>query len=292
LEKGKGIRSLIPTGMLSEAESMIQEVPVERLQPNRYQPRAKAEETAMEELVESVRMHGILQPLMVRKRGNELELIAGERRLEAAKRAGLQRVPVVMREATDREMLELALVENLQREDINPIDAAEAYGRLIKAFHMTQEQVAERVGKSRPAVANAMRLLNLPSMMQECIRQGKLEEGHGKVLAGITDDRTRYRLFRSILRRNLSVRDTTIIAEKMIVAGPARRPGMPDPELDPNVKDIEDRLRSMLGAQVRIRPKGKGGKIEVSYANWMELDQIYWRLMGGDRPKDRPVEGV
>jgi ParB family chromosome partitioning protein len=189
--------------MLSELEGAIEEVPVDQVAPNRFQPRKQAQEEGLAELVDSIRTHGILQPLVVRRMGSGLELIAGERRLEAAKRAGLQRVPVVVRQASDREMVELALVENLQREDINPMDAAEAYARLVKEFGLTQEQVAERVGKSRPAVANTIRLLSLPSMMQEGIRQGKLEEGHGKILAGVADDRVRLRLFRRIVRRGI-----------------------------------------------------------------------------------------
>ena len=273
--------------MLSaQAESMIQEVAVERLLPNRYQPRTKTDEDSLRELVESVKTHGILQPLVVRRRGHQLELIAGERRLEAAKRAGLERVPVVMRDASDQEMLELALVENLQREDINPLDAAEAYARLSAEFKMTQEQIAERVGKSRSAVANSLRLLNLPAMMQECIRQGRLEEGHGKILAGIDDEKTRYRLFRSILRRNLSVRDASIAAEKLISERPARWPAGVGIELDPNIKDLEDQLRRALDAQVKIKSKGKGGTIEISYADWKDLDRVYWRMLRG--PERRP----
>jgi len=282
---------LIPTGMLSEPETAVQEVPVDQLSPNRYQPRTKADEEAMLELAKSIKTHGIIQPLIVRKRGNHLELIAGERRLEAAKRAGLLRVPVVMREASDREMLELALVENLQREDINALDAAEAYSRLMTEFHLTQEQVAERVGKSRPAVANSLRLLNLPSIMQDAIRQGRLEEGHGKVLAGVEDDRTRYRLFRSMLRRNLSVRDAAILAEKLISERPTGPQAGTRAAIDPNVKEIEDRLRRAVDAQVKIKPKGKGGTIEVSYADWNDLDRIYWRLirLEGVTPQHDPA---
>jgi len=280
LENRKGLRSLIPTGMLAEAESSIQEVPLERVRPNRYQPRTQAREEGIEELAESIRTHGIIQPLIVRKRGTELELIAGERRLEAARRVGMQRVPVVVREANDQEMLELALVENLQREDINPIDAAEAYSRLVREFSMTQEQVAERVGKSRSAVTNSIRLLNLPPLMQDSIRQGRLEEGHGKILAGIDDERARLRLFRSIVRRGLSVRDASLLADKLTGLGrPAAKPGAIT-LLDPNTQDLEDRLRRTLSAQVKIKPKGKGGTVEVTYVDWKDLDRISWQLLG------------
>jgi ParB family chromosome partitioning protein len=178
-------------------------------------------------------------------------------------------------------MLELALVENLQREDINPIDAAEAYSRLVREFSMTQEQVAERVGKSRSAVTNSIRLLNLPPLMQDSIRQGRLEEGHGKVLAGIDDERARLRLFRSIIRRGLSVRDASLLADRLAGIGrPAARPGTV-PQLDPNTQDLEDRLRRTLSAQVKIKPKGKGGMIEVTYVDWKDLDRISWQMLGG-----------
>ena len=203
MERRRGIRSLIPTGTLTQSEEMIQEVPVDQLSRSPFQPRVQAGEEGMAELVESVKTHGILQPLVARRVGGELQLIAGERRLEAAKRAGLATVPVVVREATDREMLELALVENLQREDINPMDAAEAYRRLMTEFQLTQEQVAERVGKSRSGVANTIRLLGLPSAIRESVRRGEIDEGHGKVLAGLGEERLALRLWRRVVRRGL-----------------------------------------------------------------------------------------
>lgn len=273
---------MIPTGMLSELEGAIEEVPVDQVAPNRFQPRKQAQEEGLAELVDSIRTHGILQPLVVRRRGSGLELIAGERRLEAAKRAGLQRVPVVVRQASDREMVELALVENLQREDINPMDAAEAYARLVKEFGLTQEQVAERVGKSRPAVANTIRLLSLPSVMQEGIRQGKLEEGHGKILAGVADDRVRLRLFRRIVRRGISVKETASLAAKLTGGSVPRGTilgGPKFPQLDPNLQALQDQMQDRLSAQVRIRPKGKGGTVEIGYADEIELDRIYWEVM-------------
>lgn len=291
MESRKGLRSLIPTGLLAETESSVQEVPLERVHPNQYQPRTQAREEGLEELVESIRTHGIIQPLIVRKSGNTLELIAGERRLEAARRVGLSRVPVVMREASDQEMLELALVENLQREDINPIDAAEAYSRLVREFSLTQEQVAERVGKSRSAVSNSMRLLNLPPLMQDSIRQGRLEEGHGKVLVGIDDERARLRLFRSILRRGLSVRDAALQADRLLGIGRVPRGAGAAPALDPNMQEVEDRLRRRLSAQVKIKQKGRGGTIEVGYADWKDLDRILW-LIAGDGGTEEELDSL
>jgi len=283
MESRKGLRSLIPTGTLSEPESLVQEVPVDRVRPSRYQPRKGTEEEGMAELVESIRAHGILQPLVVRRRGNQLELIAGERRLEAAKEAGLQRVPVVVREASDREMLELALVENLQREDINPIDAAQAYQRLIEEFGLTQEQVAERVGKSRPAVANTLRLLTLSAPIQEMIRHGRLEEGHGKILAGIEDRRLQLRVWRTVVRRDLSVKATAALVSKLLSDTVPRGTILGGPKtvrLDPNLEEVQSRLRDRLSARVLVHPKAKGGSIEIRYADDADLDRIYSEIMG------------
>jgi ParB family chromosome partitioning protein len=285
MESRKGLRSLIPTGTLSEMEVTVQEIPVERISPNRYQPRRRTQDESLQELVESIRVHGILQPLVVRRRGTELELIAGERRLEAAKRAGLQRVPVIVREATDREMLELALVENLQREDINPMEAAEAYGRLVSEFHLRQEQIAERVGKSRSAIANSLRLLSLPPYIQESLREGRLEEGHGKILAGMEDKRQQRRLWRSILRGGLSVREAQRRATRMEDQEGAKlaRSGQGRPELDPYLRDFEDRLRRKLSTYVRVQQVGlSGGLIEIKWAGREDLDRIFVALVGGD----------
>lgn len=279
MQKHKGLRSLIPAGTLSGPEETIQEVPVERLSPSPFQPRRQAGEAGLEDLVTSVTTHGILQPLVARRRGGELELIAGERRLEAAKRAGMATVPVLVREATDREMLELALVENLQREDINPMDAAEAYRRLMTEFGLTQEQVAERVGKSRSGVANTIRLLGLPSAIRESLRRGEIDEGHGKVLAGLGEERLALRLWRRVVRRGMSVRDTEAAAAKLM--------GRAVPRgtralvlLDPNLEDLQDRLTRRLGGRVRLRPKGRGGTIEVQYADLDDLDRVCAEILG------------
>jgi len=279
LEKRRGIRSLIPTGTLAEPEQLIREVPVEELSPSPFQPRKHAAEESLAELVESVRAHGILQPLVARRREGRLELIAGERRLEAAKRAGLKRVPVVVREASDREMLELALVENLQREDINPMEAAEAYRRLMEEFELTQEQVAERVGKSRSAVANTVRLLRLPGPIQESLRRGEIEEGHGKALAGIAEARLALRVWRRVVRRGLSVRETEALVAKLtghVPRGTVRQ----EAALDPNLEELVDRLRQRLGARVRLRQVGRGGVIEIPYSDWEDLDRIFREIAG------------
>ncbi len=280
MERRRGIRSLIPTGTLTEPHEWIQEVPVEQVQPSPFQPRTQVNEEALLELVESVRTHGILQPLVVRRVGNEYQLIAGERRLRAAKQAGLERVPVVVREASEREMLELALVENLQREDINPMEAAEAYRRLMSEFELTQEQVAERVGKSRSSVANLLRLLNLPEPIRLSLRQGQIDEGHGKVLAGLPSERLALRLWRRVVRRGLSVRETEAAAAKLTGRDVPRGTSRGERPLDPNLRELQDRLTQRLGSKTRLRPQANGGGvIEIQYSDEEDLDRIFWAIM-------------
>jgi len=280
LERRRGIRSLIPTGTLEQSRELVQEVLVEKLSPSPFQPRRQVGEEGMAELVESVRTHGILQPLVARRLAGGLQLIAGERRLEAAKRAGLERVPVVVREASDQEMLELALVENLQREDINPMEAAEAYRRLMAEFGLTQEQVAARVGKSRPSVANTVRLLNLPKVIQESVRRGEIDEGHGKVLAGVAEERVAVRLWRRVVRRGMSVKETAAAAARLTGQAVPRGTMAGRPGLDPNLQELQDRLTRKLGARVRLRTRGAGGVVEVPYADAEDLDRIFWEIVG------------
>ena len=283
MQKRKGIRSLIPTGTIEERKETIEEVPVESIVPSRFQPRQQTQGEGLEELVESIKTHGILQPLVVRRRGHEMELIAGERRLHAAREAGLARVPVMVREASDQEMLELALVENLQREDINPLEAARAYWRLMNEFGLTQEQAAQRVGKSRSAVANSLRLLSLPEPIQESLRRGEIEEGHGKVLAGLEDARLALRLWRRVVKRSLSVKATAEAAAKLTGRNVPRGTILGGPKsqaLDPNLQDLQEQLTRKLSAKVRLRQRGQGGVVEIAYADGEELDRIFWQIVG------------
>jgi len=281
VERRRGIRSLIPTGTLAEAEELVREVAVERLSASPYQPRMSLSEEGLAELVESVKTHGILQPLVARRVGTEYQVIAGERRLRAARAAGLERVPVIVRDANDREMLELALVENLQREDINPMEAAEAYQRLMGEFELTQEQVAERVGKSRPAVANAVRLLSLPGPIRESVRRGEIGEGHGKALAGIRDERQALRVWRRVVRRGLSVRETEAAVAKALGRAVPRGTARAQRALDPNLEALQNRLTDHLGSRTRLRPQVKGGGvIEIHYSDNEDLDRIFWAILG------------
>lgn len=287
MERRRGIRSLIPTGTLSEQpEETVQQVPVERLACNPFQPRKEFREEVLANLAESVREHGILQPLVARRQGERLELIAGERRLEAAKRAGLQHVPVILREATNQEMLELALVENLQREDINSVEEAEAYRRLTSEFGLTQEQVAERVGKSRPAVANSLRLLSLPHPVLESLRRREINAGHGKALLGIGTPDAVTRAWRRVVRKQLSVRQTEALVARLMARdvprGTLRAEKQAEAALDPNLRDLQEQLTARLSARVRVRPNpgSYGGSIEIAYADDEDLDRIFWALRG------------
>ncbi len=260
---------------------MIQEVPVDQLSPSPFQPRARINEETLEGLVESVKTHGILQPLVARRAGSEFQLIVGERRLQAARRAGLGKVPVILREATDREMLELALVENLQREDINAVEAAEGYRRLMDEFELTQEELGERVGKSRSAVANTLRLLRLPEVVQDSLRRGEIDEGHGKALAGLEQERVVLRLWRRVVRRGLSVRETEAAAAKLAGRGVPRGTRSAGPALDPNLSALQDQLTEKLGARARLKPRARGGGIiEIEYADPEDLDRIFSAITG------------
>jgi len=232
-----------------------------------FQPRRDFIEEPLEQLVSSIRQNGVLQPLVVRQVGERFELIAGERRWRAAQRAGLERVPVVIRQATDREALELALVENIQREDLNPLDEAAAYRRLMEEFQLTQEAVAERVAKSRSAVANCLRLLALPDSVKSEIRAGRLSGGHARAIAGSGDGSAQERVAAQVVQRKLSVRDTEKLVREL-----GQRP-------DPDHAAVEERLRRALGTKVRLRARSDGaGTIEVDYFSLDELQGLLERF--------------
>jgi ParB family chromosome partitioning protein len=279
LEKRKGIRSLIPTGTLSEREETIQEVPITELAPSPYQPRAKVDERRLSELAESIKAHGILQPLILRRSGRGYQVIAGERRLRAAMLAGLARVPAVVREAKDHEMLELALVENLQREDINPMEAAEAYRRLMDEFGLTQEQVARRVGKSRAAVGNAVRLLKLPQPVKTRLADGTLTEGHARALQALEGEAAILKALIVVTRRALSVRQTEEMVRRSLAEPKAKAKKA---AASAETRSLEDRLRRSLGTKVNLFRSRRGGKVVIHFFSDEEFDAIYRRLVGRD----------
>lgn len=251
-------------------------VAIDKIRPNPRQPRVEFDESALAELVSSIRAQGVLQPLLVRPLPDgDYELIAGERRLRASERAGLTHVPVFARAISDVESLEMALVENLQRDDLSPLEEAAAYQRLIHEYGHTQEAVAERVGKSRPAVANALRLLRLPESIKHDLARGRLTAGHARVLLSIDDADAQVRAAKQIQARQMSVREAEQLA--------ATRKGTSQPAArDPNRVSLERALSTSLGTRVRITPKGRGGRIEIEFYSQEELQGLVDRIGKSD----------
>jgi len=289
--KRRGLGSLIPgieEGWPQRTEG-VQHVRVDDISANPYQPRRHYDPEKLAELADSMRTHGVVQPLVVRSCSSGYELIAGERRLMAAGQAGLQQVPVVVRECGDREMLELALIENLQREDINCIEAGLAYRRLIDEFDVTQEQVSATLGKSRSAVANTLRLLTLPEQVQASLLQGRISEGHGRALLALEDRDSIITLCERIERFGLSVRQTEMLTKLKPPVKDAPHQAPPpagDPRPDANVRLLQDRMRQTLGTKVTIRPRGESGAIEIEYYGQEDLDRISAYILREERDED------
>jgi ParB family transcriptional regulator, chromosome partitioning protein len=272
---GRGLSALIPSKEDVPRGTFEREVEIDRLIPSRFQPRRHFGQEGLSELAASIREQGVVQPIVVVPRGEKLEIVAGERRWRAAAQAGLTRVPVVVREkGSDKELLEIALVENLQREDLNPLEAAAAYARLKEEFHLTQEEVARRVGKDRATVANSLRLLKLPSSVREKIARGDLSAGHAKALAALGSADDCEKLAQEVLRRALSVRQTEKRAAALI-AGPRLKK---EKRRDPFTRDAEERLSRRLSTRVRIVRRRRGGKIEIAFGSEEELIGLFERL--------------
>lgn len=250
------------------------EVPLNRIRPNPEQPRQQFGEDAIEELAQSIRVHGVIEPVIVRRDGDEFVLVSGERRVMAAQRAGMSTVPAIVREAGREEMLELALIENLQREDLGPIDEARAYRRLQEEFGLTQDEVARRVGKSRVSITNTLRLLQLPAEVLNDVSRGTLSAGHARALLAITELEEQRRLWQRIRAEKLSVRDVEQAARRREKPGSARPRESVASSSDPHVRSIEDRLRQVFGTQVRIVQRGAGGKVEIEFYSREELERV------------------
>jgi ParB family chromosome partitioning protein len=274
---GKGLSALIPSApeprVELRTESSTLEVAVDRITPSPFQPRRTFDEGKIEELAASIRNQGIIQPLVVRPRGDNFELIAGERRWRAALKAGLTRVPIVVRDANDHEALQLALVENLQREDLNPIEEANGYRRLQEEFHWSQEEMAERVGKSRPAIANSIRLLGLPAEVQQEVSAGHLPAGQARALLGLHTEPLIISACREVIAKGLSTRETEKMVRHLIMGRKRRRPVT---VIDPDLKSIVEELQRSLGTRVRLLPKARSarGKIEIEYYTSADLERI------------------
>lgn len=277
---GKGLEALLPgttqTTTVTVPE-VAQRIPLEQILPNPFQPRKDFSETDISELADSIYKNGILQPILVRRKGDgRYELIAGERRLRAAKLAGLSTIPAMVRNSSDEQTIELALVENLQRKDLNPIETARAYQRLITEFAFTQEKLAEQLGKERSSVANTLRLLNLPNEIQRLVESMKLTAGHAKVILGLPRPDLQLKVARQIVERQLSVRQ----AENLVNAEqrhPKPKHAAPRPRPYP---DLEDRLQKRLGTRVTIEKNRKGGRIVLHYYGISDLDRVLELIMG------------
>lgn len=281
---GKGLGALIP-GAENETRSSTAEVEVARIAVNPYQPRNVFDDDKLHELVESIRVHGVLQPVVVRsKGGGEYELVAGERRLRAAKAAGLTRIPAVVRELTNAQSIEVALVENLQREDIGALDAAVSYKRLADEFGLTQEDIAFELGKSRSAVANTMRLLGLPESVKDALRAGRISEGHARAILSIEGEDAQSEICGRIVSGGLSVRESERLAKSWGKAGGGAKKKASVPRetlaLDPNLQQIESELRLILGTKVDIIKTKDRGRIEVEFYSDDDLQRIVELLSG------------
>ena len=269
---GRGLAALIPDAPIAAAPSeRALEVDIELLRPNRFQPRTTMDDTRIEELSKSIRSNGVIQPIVVRKAEKGYEIIAGERRWRASQRAGLQKVPIVVRDIPEDRMLAAALIENIQREDLNPIEEAQAYRRLADDYHLTQDQISEAVGKERSTVANTMRLLRLPNEIRENLSGGTLSMGHARAILALPDEHAQLRVSREVVSRNLSVRETESMVKKALEPETKKE----EAPKDVHTRAAEEKLRFALGTRVRITRKGKGGRIEVDFQNEDELQRLY-----------------
>lgn len=275
---GKGLGALIP-GIDTTTDSADVQVEVARITPNPLQPRRSFDEAKIDELAASVREQGIIQPLLVRRVGDGYELIAGERRLRAAVKAGLKEVPVVVREAGNSETLELALIENLQREDLNPIEEAAAYQRLQEEFDLTQEEIARRVGKGRPTVANSVRLLLLPREVQQLVASGKLPAGQARALLGLEGEAAILATAREVIAKGLTTRETERLVTRL-KSGRRRRRELANS--DPDLRSLIERLQRTLGTKVRLLHQARSGKgkIVVEYYSSADLERIIQAMTG------------
>ena len=300
---GRGLAALIPEAAGSDAQTRIREIPVAQITANPYQPRTLFDPIKLQDLVSSIREHGILQPILVREVGHErFQIVAGERRFRAAQSAGLADVPAIVKECGERELLEMAVVENVQREDIGPMEAARAYRRMIDEFRMTQETVSQRVGKSRSSIANVLRLLDLPAIVQDSLERNEITEGHGKALLKLKDAILIQRAWERAAKEQLSVRATERIIENMLapVMVPAA-PVTPSPTSrtgivgngdsatfgvtsDPHEVALTEQLRQHLGTKIFVKRDAKGtGRIEIEFYNEDDLERLFEIMLDGRR---------
>jgi ParB family chromosome partitioning protein len=284
---GKGLSALIPDAPESVAAPRASlEVDVDQLEPNRYQPRGHMDDGRLEDLARSIKANGVIQPIVVRKLAGtassreRYQIIAGERRWRAAQRAELTRVPIVIKDVSDgdrKRQLEMALIENIQREDLNPLEAANAYQKLVEEFHLTQDEIAAQVGKDRATVANYLRLLKLPDEVRSSVASGALSMGHARAIVALPTEADQRRLARDVVARGLSVRETEALVKKEIDdKKPGAAPGSPlKSTKDVHTRAAEEQMKIALGTPVEIKRKGKGGTIAIAFTNETELQRLY-----------------
>ena len=279
---GRGLGALISDTPLQSEKESLQELDIEQIKPNLFQPRTNFDAKALDELAASIKENGIIQPVVVRRVDDHYELIAGERRWRAAQRAGLYKIPAVIRDVPEERLLEIALIENIQREELNPIEEAKAYHRLTTDLLLTQEEVARRVGKERSSVANYLRLLKLPKEIQTWVEQEKLSMGHARALLGVNFAEDQIKLATTIIDRDLSVRETEKSVKRLTQAN-EEKPSATKAVMDPNVKAAEDKLCQHLATKVRIVKSGDKGRIEVDFYSNLDLDRLYSLILGRRR---------
>lgn len=272
---GKGLGALIPEETVEETKSINTYIPLNNIKTNSDQPRKYFDNEKISELAESIKQHGIIQPLLVKKEGEYYTIIAGERRWRAAKLVGVKEVPVIEMDLDDKEVLEISLIENIQRQDLNAIEEAKAYKRLISEFKLTQEQLSERIGKSRTAITNTMRLLNLDERVQNYIIEGIISEGHGRALLALEDKEIQYKVSEKVIDEKLSVRELESflrnINNKREISEDNNKQKK---ELNPYYKDIKDKLQNYFGTKVNINSNKNKGKIEIEYYSEDDLQRI------------------
>ena len=268
---GRGLEALIP--IVEKDEENVQEIDIKKIVVNEKQPRRGFDESKLEELADSMKQHGVLQPVILRKKGNKYELVAGERRWRAAAKAGIEKIPAIVRELNDSDVMEIALIENLQREDLNPIEEAMAYKSLMDDFGLTQEELSKRVGKSRSQIANTVRLLNLDKEIQDLVYENKLTAGHARALLSIQDSKERLKLANMISKEALSVRQTEQLVKKLVDERSKAKKHKPK-EINPVIIDVTERLQRTLGTRVKIKGNEKRGKIEIEFYSSEELERI------------------
>ncbi|MBU1887804.1 MAG: ParB/RepB/Spo0J family partition protein [Candidatus Omnitrophica bacterium] len=273
---GRGLSALIPEKTIEKTQDTEEKqhggvinIPIDKIKVNKFQPRKEFDKDTLKDLTSSIKEKGLIQPVLVRYKDNEYELIAGERRFRAAKMLDLKEIPAIVKNVSDLDSLELSIIENVQREDLNPIDQAKAYKRLLDEFNMTQENIAEAIGKDRATIANILRLLKLPQKIQEYVSRGTISMGHARAMLGLSSDTDQSRLCTKVIKNDLSVRDTERYAKK-IQSGTKKKIS----EKDPNLVDIEEALKETLGTKVTITRSRKGGKIEIEFYSEQDLERL------------------